>query len=209
MAWLETSPVEQRERFIRDHRVGLYTMAELCARYAVSRKMGYKWLARFEAAGRAGLQDRSRAPELELPAISTAGDLLARRGLVKKRRRRRHYAHPGVGPIQTTAPNDLFFVKRVTNAGTIRLRKRLLFIATALTQYPVGLEEVDDGIWSTYFCRVLLGRVDERNYIIRTWMCYPCCRFAVLPMFPVAQSSHKPLRHGTLASCSVTARASQ
>ena len=33
MAWLETSPVEQREQFIRDHRVGLYTMAELCARY--------------------------------------------------------------------------------------------------------------------------------------------------------------------------------
>jgi putative transposase len=62
MAWLETSPVEQRARFIHDHRVGLYTMAELCARYDVSRKTGYKWLARFDAAGRAGLQDRSRAP---------------------------------------------------------------------------------------------------------------------------------------------------
>jgi hypothetical protein len=40
--WLETSPVEQRERSIRDHRVGLSTMAELCARYAVSRKTEYK-----------------------------------------------------------------------------------------------------------------------------------------------------------------------
>jgi hypothetical protein len=29
-------------------------------------------------------------------------------------------------------------------------------------------EEVDDGIWSIHFCRVLLGRVDERDYIIRT-----------------------------------------
>ncbi len=382
MPWLETSPVEQRERFIRDHQVALYTMAELCARYAVSRKTGYKWLARFDAAGRAGLQDRSRAPHhcphkitpdvaavicaarrqhpswgpakllawlarrqaaLDLPAISTAGDLLARRGLVKKRRRRRHYEHPGVVPIRTTTPNDLwtadfkghfrtrdgiycypltvadqhtryllachgllstkghgvrpvfdrlfreyglpqairtdngvpfattgihglsqlnvwwlrlgiqhqrirpaspqengahermhktlkgeairpprstcvtqqrafnsfrrlynderphealqgrtpaslyhrsrreytgtlppveypghFIVKRVTNAGTIRLKKRLLFIANALKQHPVGLEEVDDGIWSIHFCRVLLGRVDERDYIIRT-----------------------------------------
>ena len=60
-----------------------------------------------------------------------------------------------------------FIVKRVTNAGTIRLRKRLLFIANALKQHPVGLEEVDDGIWSIHFCNVLLGRVDERDYIIR------------------------------------------
>jgi putative transposase len=60
-----------------------------------------------------------------------------------------------------------FIVKRVTNAGTIRLKKRLLFIANALKQHPVGLEEVADGIWSIHFCHVLLGRVDERDYIIR------------------------------------------
>jgi len=56
----------------------------------------------------------------------------------------------------------------VTNAGTIRLKKRLLFLANALKQHPVGLEEVDDGIWSIHFCHVLLGRVDERDHIIRT-----------------------------------------
>ena len=58
-------------------------------------------------------------------------------------------------------------MKRVTNAGTIRLKKRLLFIANTLKQHPVGLQEVADGIWSIHFCRVLLGRVDERDYIIR------------------------------------------
>jgi putative transposase len=381
MPWMETSPVEQRERFIRDHRLDVYAMTELCARYGISRKTGYKWLARYDEGGRAGLRDRSRAPQhcphriprdvaavicaarrqhpswgpakllawlrprqpgVEWPAISTAGDLLARRGLVKKRRRRRHYQHPGVVPPLTTQPNDLwtadfkghfrtrdgiycypltiadqhtryllachgllstkghgvrpvfdrlfreyglprairtdngvpfattgihglsqlnvwwlrlgiqhqrilpahpeqngahermhktlkgeacrppraalptqqrafntfrrlynderphealqerppaalyrpsprgysgalppveypghFLVKRVTNAGTIRLKKRLLFLANALKQHPVGLEEVDDGIWSIHFCRVLLGRVDERDYIIR------------------------------------------
>ncbi len=147
MPWLETSPVEQRERFIRDHQAGLYTMVELCARYAVSRNTGYKWLARFDEGGRQGLRDLSRAPHhcphriaddvaaaicaarhrhpswgpakllawlrsrhpaLDLPAISTAEDLLARRGLVKKRRRRRHYQHPGVVPAVTTHPNDLW-----------------------------------------------------------------------------------------------------
>jgi hypothetical protein len=35
--------------------------------------------------------------------------------------------------------------------------------------HPVGLEEVDDGIWSLHFCHVLLGRVDESDYIIRPW----------------------------------------
>ncbi len=382
MPWMEISPMEQQERFIRDHRGDLYTMAELCARYGISRKTGYKWLARFDEAGRQGLSDRSRAPHqcphriadeaaalicaarrqhppwgpakllawlrprhpaLDLPAISTAGDLLARRGLVKTRRRRRRSQHPGVVPPTTTQPNDLwtadfkghfrtrdgldcypltiadqhtrsllachgllstkgdgvrpvferlfreyglprairtdngvpfattgihglsqlnvwwlrlgiqhqrilpahpqqngahermhktlkgdairppranlptqqraftafrhldnderphqalrgrtpaslyrpspraypdvpppiddpghFIVKRVTNAGTVRFKKRLVFIADALKQHPIGLEEVDDGIWSLYFCRVLLGRIDERDSIIRT-----------------------------------------
>jgi len=383
MPWLETSPVEQRERFIDDQRHGLYTMTELCERYAISRKTGYKWVDRFDEAGRPGLGDRSRAPHHcphamsddvarvicearrqhpswgpeklldwlaprhpevgEWPAVSTAGDLLARRGLVKKRRRRRTYRHPGVVPATTTQPNDLwtadfkghfrtqdgiycypltitdlhtrfllachgllstkgqgvrpvcdrlfreyglprairtdngvpfattgmhglsqlnvwwirlgiqhqrilpahpqqngahermhktlkgeairppratlaaqqrkfnrfrheyneerphqtlggrtpaslyrpspwtytgglppieypghFIVKRVTNAGTIRFKKRLLFLANALKQHQVGLEEVDDGIWSLHFCHVLLGRIDERDSIIRT-----------------------------------------
>ena len=381
MPWMETSPVEQRERFIQDHRWDLYAMAELCARYGISRKTGYKWLARFEEGGRRALRDRSRAPHdcphriaravgavicaarrqhpswgpakllawlrprhpgIEWPAVSTAGDLLARRGLVKKRRRRRQYQHPGVVPATTTQPNDVwtadfkghfrtrdgiycypltvadqhtryllachgllstkgvgvrpiferlfreygvprairtdngvpfattgihglsrlnvwwlrlgiqhqrilpahpeqngahermhktlkgeacrppqtslanqqrtftafrrlyneerphealgdrppaalyrpsprsypdvlppveypghFLVKRVTNAGTIRLKKRLLFLSNALQQHPVGFEEIDDGIWSIHFCRVLLGRVDERDYVIR------------------------------------------
>ena len=57
MTWLETAPVEERERFIDDHRLGLYTMTEFCARYAVSRKTGYKWLARYDAGGRAALCD--------------------------------------------------------------------------------------------------------------------------------------------------------
>ena len=40
--------------------------------------------------------------------------------------------------------------------GTFRFKKRLLFIANALKQHTIGLEEVDDGIWSIHFCRVLL-----------------------------------------------------
>ena len=384
MPWLETSPVEERERFIADHWQGLYSMTELCTRYSVSRKTGYKWLARFEEEGRRGLRDKSRAPHscphrmdpelAELlcearrqhpdwgpgklldwlaprhpevpadawPAVSTAGDLLARAGLVKKRRHRRPHRHPGVVPPTTAEPNDLwttdfkgqfrtgdgrwcypltladqhtryllacqglrsthsagvrpvlerafrtfglprairtdngvpfatrgihglsqlnvwwlrlgiqhqrirpaspqengahermhktlkagtcrppqatlraqqrafdvfrtefnqerpheflggrppgaayvaspraypeklppleypghFLVKRVTNAGTFRFKHKLLFIANALKQHHIGLEEIDDGIWSIYFGTVLLARLDERNFVIR------------------------------------------
>src|SRR5260221_5097313 len=63
MPWLETAPMEERERFIRDHRLGLYTMVELSARYGISRKTGYTWLDRFDQGGREGLGDRSRAPQ--------------------------------------------------------------------------------------------------------------------------------------------------
>lgn len=384
MPWMETLPMEQRSRFVADDRLGLYTRAELCARYGISRKTGYKWLDRYDEEGQPGLQDRSHAPHhcphriapemaelicaarkqhpdwgpgkllhwlaprhpeidpLAWPAVSTAGDLLARKDLVKKRRRRRTHQHPGVVPPTTHAPNDLwtadfkgqfptrdgvwcfpltigdqhtryllacrglpnikgqgarpvfertfrdfglprairtdngvpfascgihglsqlnvwwmrlgiqhqrihpgcpqengahermhrtlkagacrppcatpaaqqrafnrfrilynderphdalqgrtpsacydpsprpypeqlppleypghFLVKRVTNAGTFRLKNKLLFIANALKQHHIGLEETDDGIWSIYFAAVLIAKVDEREMIIR------------------------------------------
>ena len=39
-------------------------MAELCRRFGVSRKTGYKWLKRFGEAGSEGLVDRSRRPKV-------------------------------------------------------------------------------------------------------------------------------------------------
>jgi len=149
MPWLEILPVEERNRFITDALSDRFTMSELCARYGISRRIGYKWLTRFEEEGRRGLKDRSRAPHhcphriaeeiAELlctmrrdhpfwgarkllkvlstrnpsisgwPAPSTAADLLARRGLVKKRRHRRPpHRHPGVVPAITAGPNDLW-----------------------------------------------------------------------------------------------------
>ncbi|MEP6780325.1 MAG: hypothetical protein ABJC26_10575 [Gemmatimonadaceae bacterium] len=55
----------------------------------------------------------------------------------------------------------------MTDAGTIRFQQRLLYLANALDNYEVGLEEIDDGIWSIYFGNVLLARFDERDGIIR------------------------------------------
>ena len=57
MPWRETSTMDERLRFVQDvHRPG-WSIAELCRRYEVSRKTGYKWLKAYEAAGPAGLAD--------------------------------------------------------------------------------------------------------------------------------------------------------
>jgi hypothetical protein len=60
-----------------------------------------------------------------------------------------------------------FLVKRVTDAGTFRFQKRLLYIANSLVDQHIGLEETDDGIWAIYFNTVLLATLDERDHIIR------------------------------------------
>ena len=52
-------------------------------------------------------------------------------------------------------------MKRVTYSGTIRFQHRLPFLANALEDHHVGLEESDDGIWSLYLGSVLLGKIDE------------------------------------------------
>jgi len=374
--------MDQRLQFVTDALSDRFTMTELCERYGVSRRIGYKWLARFNEDGKRGLVDRSRRPhtcptqirpalaellcefrrlhpdwgarkllnvlrrrhpEIEdWPAASTAADLLARRGLVRRRRRRREHQHPGVVSIATAAPNDLwtadfkgqfrtgngvycypltiadqhtrfllecrgllstetatarpvferafreyglpaairtdngvpfatlavhglsylnvwwmrlgiahqrirpgcpqengahermhrtlkrravkpvqrtcaaqqrqfdafrleynterphdalggetpasrysasprayperlpvpeypghFLVKHVTDAGTFRFQRRLLYIANALVNQHIGLEETDDGVWAIYFNTVLLATLDERDFVIR------------------------------------------
>src|SRR5436853_6215378 len=62
MPWKESVAMDERLRFVRDAQSDRFTMSDLCARYGVSRRIGYKWLARYEEEGRRGLRDRSRAP---------------------------------------------------------------------------------------------------------------------------------------------------
>ena len=60
MPWTETAPMKERIRFVTDWERDLYSMVELCERYGISRKTGYKWLARYEREGPDGLHERSR-----------------------------------------------------------------------------------------------------------------------------------------------------
>jgi len=62
MPWRESCAMDERMRFIVDHMADDWTMTELCERYAISRKTGYKWLERYRLGGPAGLAARSHAP---------------------------------------------------------------------------------------------------------------------------------------------------
>lgn len=60
MPWSETRPMDQRLQFIADAHDEDF--ANLCRRYGVSRKTGYKWVARYDVGGVASLVDQSRRP---------------------------------------------------------------------------------------------------------------------------------------------------
>lgn len=63
MPWRERSLMDERVQFISDYQRLLFTMTELCDRFGVSRKTGYKWIARYTADGAAGLAARSSRPQ--------------------------------------------------------------------------------------------------------------------------------------------------
>lgn len=151
MPWNQTTPMSERAKFVRAAEEGVFSMTELCQRFSISRKTGYKWLHRYRKGGLEALQDRSRAPKtiahrtpepveseivelrkahprwgarkllvvLErrrpelaarygLPAASTTTEILRRHGLLETRRKRRPVTHPGANPIQAQAPNDVW-----------------------------------------------------------------------------------------------------
>lgn len=151
MPWKHTEPMTERMEFVVAYRQGLYPMSELCDRFGVSRKTGYKWRSRFEQGGLEALQDQSRAhrqvphqmpekvralllevrskhptwgpkkiraylarrhPEESFPAPSTIGDLLRREGLVRPRgRRQRKWGAYEHSPLLVAAhPNDLWLI---------------------------------------------------------------------------------------------------
>jgi len=52
--------------------------------------------------------------------------------------------------------------RRISNAGELRWRSRHLFLGIVFAHELVGLEEIDDGVWSVYFAHQLLARLDEQ-----------------------------------------------
>ena len=89
MPWQETSTMDQRVRFITEYLESGDSVTELCARYAISRETGYKWIGRHAAGGVGALADQSRRPHTS-PSRTAAAVIAA---VLAARRR-----HPTWGP---------------------------------------------------------------------------------------------------------------
>lgn len=127
MPWRESSPMDQRLQLVQEYRIGLLTMTELAEQYGISRKTGYKWVARYAEAGDAeGLMDQSRRPHTRPQA--TAAAVVA--ALIALRRRHPRWGarklvalgrvqHPSlVWPARSTVCDLL------TRAGLVKARPR-------------------------------------------------------------------------------------
>ncbi len=94
MGWMETCAVDERMRLVMAAMTGEEAFAAVCRRFGVSRRVGYKWMARHGAEGVLGLTDRSRAPHGCPQAIS--GEI-AEACLALRRE------HPTWGPVKVRA----------------------------------------------------------------------------------------------------------
>ena len=72
MPWQRICPMDERMKFVAAVRAGEDNMSALCKRALISRRVGYKWLARYAAEGPGGLEERKRGPRRVPWAISEA-----------------------------------------------------------------------------------------------------------------------------------------
>jgi transposase-like protein len=104
--------MEERFKFVQEHKADDWSFAELCRRYGVSRKTGYKWLERYELDGLEGLQDQSRAPdhhrnEVVKEVTEEVLDL-----------RRQHRVIPQIQAMRKH-PNSCWILQRSDGQGTL------------------------------------------------------------------------------------------
>ena len=89
MPWSETCAMNERARFVLEADEGWASITELCERYGISRRIGYKWIERYKRGGLSALEDHSRARRIQAQATPAA--IVA--AIVELRRQ-----HPSWGP---------------------------------------------------------------------------------------------------------------
>jgi transposase InsO family protein len=70
MPWQHTEPMNERVKFIAAHLEANESFSDLCERFGISRKTGYKWVERYQEHGLVSLGDQSRAPHSHPHAVS-------------------------------------------------------------------------------------------------------------------------------------------
>jgi putative transposase len=152
MPWKDLRPMDERVLFVADYVRELYSFSELCARYGVSRKTGYKWVDRYGREGVEGLEERSRRPlsqPTQLPyavqqsIIHLRGSRRTELGPKKIQTRLRERYPDQPLPSRTTIYNVL---KRAGLIPPRRTRRRV-----APSGAVVDGIKVPNGLWSADF----------------------------------------------------------
>jgi putative transposase len=126
MPWRGMRPMDLRLQLVAEYLDGVGSMTELCEQYGVSRKTGYKWVARYEADGPPGLSDRPRRPH----HLARAMDAGVRAAVLTARQR-----HPSWGARKLLAwlarhapaqawPTRSSVCDLLRREGLIRVRRR-------------------------------------------------------------------------------------
>ena len=62
MPWQERNTMSLRHEFVVLADAGTFSVSDLCQRFGISRKTGYKWLTRYRQAGVTALENQPRRP---------------------------------------------------------------------------------------------------------------------------------------------------
>ena len=69
MPWEHTRAMDEKIKFISSVKSGIYSFAEVCRQFGISRKSGYQLMRRYDSEGEKALVPRSRAPHTHPNAL--------------------------------------------------------------------------------------------------------------------------------------------
>ncbi|MDM3872687.1 IS481 family transposase [Porticoccus sp. W117] len=152
MPWKEVRPMDQKVLFISDWLRGALSFTELCQRYGISRKTGYKWTKRYQSLGIDGLGEQARRPHdspLKIP-------YRIRKAIVTLRTKQR--ITPGAKKIQVLLaqqfsddliPSQTTIYRILHSEGLVKKRKHRQRVAP----FPQPFAPVDQSnqLWSVDF----------------------------------------------------------
>jgi putative transposase len=165
MPWKDVRPMDEKVLFIADHLREQGSFSELCDRYGISRKTGYKWVQRYQEAGVEGLGERSRRP-----LYSGETPFAVREAILALRNELRDPPGPKkiqallAGRIDAEAiPSKTTIYNILKRAGQVETRRRRRRVHRAV--HPLQAAQAPNELWSADY----KGQFKLRN---GKW-CYP------------------------------------
>lgn len=153
MTWKVTNVVDERFKFVLEARAEEVPFSELCQKYGISRKTGYKWVERFRGGlSPLSLVDQSRQPKSS--PLKTSAEMVTE--IVRLRN-----LHPFWGPLKLAellrrykpdeeTPSQRTIARVLERCGLIEARRRVRGRAPGRLKKAVVPEKPND-LWTIDF----------------------------------------------------------